>query len=889
MNWDPDKTRDELLSEERIDQLFCQALDLPADQRESFLREACGGNRRLLEEVLALVDGAEQADPFLRQGGAVAEGLLDEVKAPGWIAPGSEVGRFRVLEEIGRGGMGVVYLAERSDGQFHQKVALKVMAGGSDRQAVERFTRERQILADVEHPNIARLLDGGITEGGHPFLVMEHVEGRAITRHCDGLSLERRLELLIDVCAAVQAAHQQLVVHQDLKPSNILVTEDGKVKLLDFGVAKLISEERASATATRDRFLTPQYASPEQVRGESITVASDVYQLGLIAYELITGRKPYNLSRASAATAERKICEEIPTRPSSVVTQTHKSSGLRTRLKVTGDLDTIVLKALHKEPGRRYSTVEQLRDDLQRFLDRRPILARPYTVSYRLKKFVGRHALASAIAAMALLAIVTQTVAFTSRLARERDETRKQALRAEAKSQETEEVVDFLVNLFSASNPFQVRPDDLNPTARELLERGVAELETAFPEQPLIRARLLQTTGEIYYRMERFEESEDLLSRALEIRENAPGDHPVAVADSLSALGDLYVEASRHEEAESLLRRALEAKIAIYGPEHKKVAIAYLQLANLLHRRGRYKEVEELLLHAKDLLITLGETESDQYAWVQGRLGQAALEKGAFDEARKLFEEALELRKKAMGADHPWVGEATSNLARSYVLRGEHEEAIPIFQEALRIFEARLGKNSLKASAVLQNLALCYHGLKDFKKAQELTEEALVVVEALKGPRSTNALRIRYNLACLRLDGGDARGSERDLRELQALQQELLQPTHRQHAYTLLTLGQALTAQGRDEEAEELFRGSAERLEELFGPESLVLSHPLLDLAKLYHRRGRLDLAEPLFLRALEIRRAAMPPEAGERKAAEEDYARFQHDLAAAQGQPEEI
>ncbi len=878
----------------RVDDLFCQLLDVPPEQRRRHLAQACGEDLQLFQQVQALLDSAEQTDPLLRPGGAAGAGLLEDLRQPevyanarppleqSGLQPGREIGRYRLLREIGRGGMGVVFLAERADGAFEQQVALKVMTSWADDAALDRFRRERQILADLEHPRIARLIDGGVSDAVDgdgqprrkmpalvmPYLVMEYVDGVPLDEYCeqDGLNLRQRVELLVEVCGAVEAAHRQLIVHRDLKPSNILVTREGAVKLLDFGIAKLLDADRASAIGdahgraapiTAGHFLTPQYASPEQVRGEVITVASDVYQLGLIAYELIAGCRPYRLSGLSAAEAERKVCQEQPVRPSALASAS--APGSRT-YAIRGDLDTIVLKALHKEPERRYGSVEQLRLDLHRYLNGMPVSAQPDTLRYRLGKFVRRHRAAVAATVLALTTLAALLSAFTWRLARERDQTRQQAERAERKRQETEQVALFLSGLLWGSDPYMSQPE-LDLTARELLDQGVAKLQAdAFPGQPLVQAKMQHITGEIYRRLELFERAQPLLVEALELRQQAAGE-PQEIAESLRALGDLYVGMRRLDAAEAPLRQSLALYQQLYGHAHTQVAIGHAGLANLLLYQGRYEDAEGELEAAREVHVALGDGDSFEHAWVLSRLAGFRQAQGETDTARGFLQRALEMTRRVGGPDHTLVAYAAADLARSYGMQGDHVAAAPLFREALRVLELRFGPDSLAVASERQNLAISLYQQGDVEEATRLLRQALITTEATLGGRpSADSTRIRYNLATFRLEQGDPQGAEQELRELQRLQHEILEPSHQQHGYTLYSLGQALLAQGRDAEAEAPLRRSVEHFESIFGPHGTPLTEPLLLLAGMLDRRGDLDAAESLYRRALDLCRATMTP-----------------------------
>ena len=435
-------TPDALERWQQADAVFSEALDLPPEKRAAFLDEACAGDADLRREVERLFEADAQAGLFLE----TPSDWFDAPRLPGpGVAAegdrarravlGQQVGPYRLLDEIGHGGMGTVYLAERADGQFEQQVALKLVRSGvATDEALRRFRLERQILAGLHHPHVARLLDGGVTEDGTPYFVMEYVAGIPIDRYCDEhrLSIAERLRLFCTVCAAVQYAHQNLVVHRDLKPSNILVTDDGQVKLLDFGIARLLDPEARTLspalTQTGLRLMTPEYASPEQVRGEPVGTASDGYQLGVLLYELLTGHRPYRLPGRLLHHIERIVCEEMPTRPSTAVVQIEEvevsgdggtqsitpeqvsrarsTSIERLRRRLAGDLDNIVLMALRKEPARRYASVGNLEADIQRHLTGLPVRARPDTLVYRATKFVRRNWIGVAATLLVMLSLV---------------------------------------------------------------------------------------------------------------------------------------------------------------------------------------------------------------------------------------------------------------------------------------------------------------------------------------------------------------------------------------------------------------------------------------------------------------------------------------------------
>ncbi|MGH7528613.1 MAG: serine/threonine-protein kinase, partial [Gemmatimonadales bacterium] len=513
---------------QRLALIFDDVLELAPEARAAYLDHACAGDAALRAEIDALLAADAGSGDFPEAAEAYFPSLMgaaaDAAQPPaGGLAAGTVIGPYRVVRELAQGGMGAVYLAERADGQFEQRVALKLIRAGLDSVEVQRrFLAERQILARLNHPNIAKLLDGGIAAEGRPWFAMELVDGSPLLAWCDErkLGLTERLRIFEAVCDAVRYAHQNLVVHRDLKPSNILVTTDGRVKLLDFGIAKVLEggaegqrgsgADVAPLTRTELRILTPEYAAPEQVRGEPVTTATDVYALGAVLYELLAGQRVHRFDRHTPAEIERVVCETDPEPPSAAAMQDVAASAARRteprrlRRLLRGDLDTIVLKALQKDPARRYPSAEALLDDLRRFESGLPIKARPESRTYRLGKFVRRHGVGVAAGTalfLALLAGLGGTLWQARAAARE-------ASRAVA-------VKDFLVGLFQESDPAQAR--GRNITADELLARGIQRLDTALTRDPALQSELLGELGKIHRELGLFERADSLLERSVRL------------------------------------------------------------------------------------------------------------------------------------------------------------------------------------------------------------------------------------------------------------------------------------------------------------------------------------------------------------------------------------
>jgi serine/threonine protein kinase len=484
---------------------------------------------------------------------------------------GDRIGPYRVLRTLGVGGMGEVFLAERADAEFEQQVAIKVVYGGTIARNVQsRLRIERQILAQLDHPNIAHLLDGGSLPDGTAYIVMEYVDGVPIDVFCDSnrLDIAARLKLFQTVCAAVHYAHQNLIVHRDLKPSNILVTAAGAPKLLDFGIAKLLDERQAghhtlAVTHADMRIMTPDHASPEQVQGQAITTSSDVYVLGVLLYRLLTGTGPFFIPSMRLTDIERAICEKDPPLPSNAVSMddSTEARGIadarsigahRLRRILQGDLDNIVIMAMRKEPERRYASAQQMASDIQRYLEGKPVIARRDTMSYRTAKFIKRHWLtvtAGAGTVFLILAFATTTYVQSLRIAAERDRVAQQRERAEHERVRAEEVSSFLVSLFKLSDPEENRGNQI--TARELLDSAARRLQAGLQDQPATKAALLSTVGAVYDSLGQYKDALPILSESLQLQ---PESHDKSRIDTLLELGRARIGAGDLPAAEAPLQ-----------------------------------------------------------------------------------------------------------------------------------------------------------------------------------------------------------------------------------------------------------------------------------------------------------------------------------------------
>ncbi len=873
---------------ERADRLFDAALDLPPEERTAFLDEECAGDpelRALVDRLLghagteagALTPGGALAGPLWNQvAGEIAEREDAEEAAQGRLT----LGRYRILRELGRGGMAVVYLAERADGQFEQQVALKRIKRGIDTdEVIQRFDQERQILARAQHPHIARLLDGGGDEVGRPYFVMEYVEGRPIDVYADEerLTLEERLRLFLRVARAVESAHRNLVVHRDLKPSNILVDAEGNPKLLDFGIAKLLDSETLPGatpkTRSYARVMTPIFASPEQIEGEPITTATDVYQLGMLLYLLLTGRWPYRIDRSGgdgAAAVTRAILEDEPLRPSAAVarddgpappTETEPRSReelaqarriplSRFPRRLAGDLDNVVLKALRKEPARRYGSVSRLIEDVERHLDGRPVQARPDTFTYRAGKFVRRNASAVATAAAALVLIFALAFFYTLRLATERD-------RAQVAAAEATQVADFLRGLFEVSAPTRSLGEQV--TARELLDRGAREIETELAGQPRVQASMMTLMGDVYEELALYAEARPLLERAVEIS-RASGDRP-GLAEALQALGEVFEAEGDPKAAQAAYREALSLRWPALGDRHPDSARSLNGLGRAFKQAGDFEAA--LAAHVEALEIfeaTLG-PEAPEVGTTLRDLGAALNKLSRHEEGRERLRRAVSILERQYEPMHPDIAETRLLLGDALRFTGAPEGAREQYEKALPILEHVYGPDHLEVSNALDRLGrlLNSSAMRKYDEAVQAHLRALAIREAVLGPEhpevgsSLNNLGLAYR----QIDEHDL--ALESFRRGVEIYGSAYGSDHPDTATVMINLAETLEWNQRIREALPLYERVFQLREHLFGSEHPYLIQPLHRMAVLEMKLGSPERAEPLLRQVLTLGRNEEP------------------------------
>ncbi|MEO6194337.1 MAG: serine/threonine-protein kinase, partial [Thermoanaerobaculia bacterium] len=793
------------------------ALDREEAERTAFLDAACEGDDELRREVESLVASEPELGDFIE---TPVFRIRPEEDVP--LAAGQRIGAYRVARELGRGGMGSVYLAERADEEFEQRVALKLVRRGMDtEEIVRRFRSERQILAHLDHPNIAKLFDGGTTEDGRPYFLMEYVEGQPIDEYCDGRKLptRERLELFRQVCSAVHFAHQNLIVHRDLKPGNILVTEGGVPKLLDFGIAKLLDPDQALFALTRVdlRLMTPEYASPEQVRGETITTASDVYSLGVLLYVLLTGHRPYPRATQDPQSLAQAICETEPLRPSSAVgrvAEVRQPDGTLVELKpesvsrvrdgeerllrrrLAGDLDNIVLMAMRKDPQRRYASVAQLSNDIERHLQGLPVVARKDTLGYRARKFVGRHKLGVAAAVTVLLLIVGFSITVTVLWQRAvREQQRAQA------------VSTFLQDLFSIPDPSQSRGETV--TAREMLDRGVQKIDHGLETQPELRADLMDTMGRVYRSLGLYTPARKLLDGALRLNRQTLGNDDLLVAQNLHNLASLLRDMGKEAEAEPLIREAVEIQRKRGATQNIDYAKGLTNLGALLEERGELDQAEALYKESLAIKRELPHIDEQDIATSLNNLGKIYETKGNYAAAEPNYKESLAIRLKlAEGRPSTELATGLSSFASFLEDRKDLAGAEVFYRKTLEMRRKLYSGPHSKIARTLNNLGYVFQREGKATDAERCYREALSIAD--KTPDFNQPERAIYlrNFASLLVKEGKASEAEAKAREALSIFRAKQPPTPWRVADTESVLGSCLTALGRFEEAEPLLLAS---------------------------------------------------------------------------------
>jgi tetratricopeptide (TPR) repeat protein/tRNA A-37 threonylcarbamoyl transferase component Bud32 len=803
---------------------------------------------------------AEQPDVGIPLREVLAQGALlddDEFFARPVCIPadrhsrvGQQIGAYTIDSLLADGGMGEVWLAHRSDGQFEGQYAVKLLhVDALSTKALERFQREARVLARLTHPNIARLIDAGATVDRQPYMVLEFIDGAHVDQYCESrsLSTRSRVRLFMDVLGAVAHAHSNLVIHRDIKPSNVLVTADGVVKLLDFGIAKLVGpdltlEERGQLTRVEEVAMTPSYAAPEQIFGEPLSTATDVYQLGVLLHVLLIGRLPVDTVAATRSERFRAAAEENPVRMSDTV-----SGGLRKELR--GDLDAIIEKSLRKRPHERYTTAAALSADLQRYLDHEPVLARHGLFAYRAKKFVRRYR-------GAVLSVTAVVIALTVATAVSLIQTHKIRLERDRADQ----ITDFMTQIFKVPDPSEARGNTV--TAREILDKSSHQIETGSGLEPSVRWELLQVMANTYVNLGLYARAHSLAQAALDGRREALGEENPKTLESRHQMDRILILEGHVAEAEASLRNTLALELRVLGPQDLRTLQTQNTLVSTLAGAGQYAAAEKL---ARETLAIETRTLGPRHLLTleTARLLAGALRhENRFAEAEALFRQTLAIQRAVLGVDHPDTLRTEFSIAYLLTLQGRYLEAETIYRDVLATRRHILGDDHPDTADTLTTLAIdLVHIRSRYQEAEALYRQALAVELRQVGPESRVTTRTEEGLANLLGDENRLAEAEPLLREVLRVRRKLLGADDADTLLTQRNLACLLLAQGRRDEAEQLFRVTLARDERVLAPDDRDIFGVKYMLAEALLQEHRPREAEVFARQAFEGQLRTLGPE----------------------------
>ncbi len=861
---------------QQVKEVLQRALELKPEDRAAFLRQRCADDDSLRKEVEALLSASEEArSSFLKTAAdAPADKPFDPFAtlSAGGVLPGAGevIGRYHLLERIGEGGMGEVWLAEQKE-PVRRRVALKLIkAGMSTREVIARFESERQALALMDHPAIAKVFDAGSTPQGGPYFVMEYVAGVPITDYCDAhqLSTRERLELFVHVCEGVQHAHQKAIIHRDLKPSNILVTEvDGHPapKIIDFGVAKALGQRLTADTFfTRVGALvgTPQYMSPEQApaSGEDIDTRTDVYSLGAILYELLAGTPPIDVRRVALDEFLRRLKEEEPAKPSTKIrTQNPATSTEVARKRHTeaptlvrqmrGDLDSIALKALEKERSRRYGSPSDFAADIARYLRHEAVVAVPPSVGYRARKFARRHRAALATAcAFALVIIAAAAISV------------RQSLRANREAAVAQAVNDFLQNdLLGQASAYRQSKPDPDIKVRTVLDRAAQRIEGKFPKQPGVEAGIRATMGEAYIGLGQYPEARTQLERALELDRGTLGEKDPKTLKTMSRLGHIARLQGKYPEAEALLSQTVEIQRRVLGPEGSETLSSMNNLAGVYWAEGKYAQAEALL---SQVLAARRRVLGPEHPETVGSMHNLAIvyeEEGKYPQAEALASETLEIQRRLLGPEHPET--LKSILPVVYYSEGKYAQAEALDNQIVEIQRRVLGPEHPETVGSMHNLGIVYLAEGKYAQADALFSQTLEIQRRVLSPEHPDTLWSMNNLASVYAEEGKYAQAEALNRQTLEIQRRVFGAEHPDTLWSMSTLAAIYGVQGKYLQSEELFHRCLETERRVLGPEHATSLGTLSDFASMYQQQGKYALAETYAAQALAGRRHALGAE----------------------------
>lgn len=749
-----------------IESVVDRAMVLPEEERSDFIHSACDGDEHLIKEVHKFFSAIHKADTFFSESTNLKEKIAEGAAAEQFFSEedpdltGETIGAYTLTELLGEGGMGAVYLGKRNDGQFRHSVAIKLIRSGKNRIDIHnRFIRERQILAGLSHENIARLYDGGMSEDGIPYLIMEYVDGKPIDQYCDEkiYTVKQRIELFKSVCRAAGYAHKNLVIHHDLKPENILITRNGTVKIMDFGIARLMDRSVAggneSGNQSESKFLTFSNASPEQASGEKVTTTSDIYALGVLLYKLLCGVHPLPLRRRKtkgqlidlikhhSPKSLVQAFESLSESTQASIAEKRGTSPKKLCNQLNTDLNAIVLKCLSKAPHKRYQTADDLLQDLARYEKAYPLKAVDDSKTYVAKKYIARNAKPLIAATAFCLIALLSGLFYTYRMQQQRNIAQLEANKAN-------QVTTFVLDLFKGSDPSTTGGDDVS--ARDLLNRGIERTEY-LENQPAVKANMLEVLGRILMQLGEYDESHNLLSESIELRENHLGGNHIETVSSYEQMGTLLSARGDLFEARQVLERTLDQRKNIQGFDQSAMSEANAELAYVYRRLGMFDEAETLY---RSLIETyrarLGENDPLTLKSLSS-LGVTMHGKGELEEAEKIYRDVLTKREQLFDSAHPDLAMSYNNLGSLLLNRGQFEESEKYLTQSLEMRKSLFGDAHPKVALTTNNLGILKRNTGNLEEAEENFSRAMNINQELFGDKELQTAINMFSIAELHL------------------------------------------------------------------------------------------------------------------------------------------
>lgn len=741
--------------------IFEKALELNRIERENYFRSLSEDEKKYISEVKSLIASFESADDFLETPTNKNQIFLFDRDQTHPLL-GKHLGQYLIEEVIGSGGMGIVFVGKRDDKEFDQKVAIKILKQGlTSKYLVYRFETERQILAKLQHPNIAKLFDGGKTEDGLPYVVMEYIEGVPITEYCENkkLDIKSRLKLFILVCDAVQYAHQNLIVHRDIKPGNILVNKQRRPKLLDFGVAKLLDEtimqKNINLTKTKMWHLTPEYASPEQINGDAITTSSDIYSLGVLLYQVLTGFQPYLIKNISPVAISKIVTEDRIIKPSEIYksnkspNELNSSDEINKKLSNTlkGDLDNIILKAMHKDPGQRYKSVQEFSDDINRYLTGLPITARKDTITYRVSKFVNRHRIGVALFVLFNLIVLfsISAIIYQGRIAaKERD-------KANIENKKFVKVNSFLQEMLSSVDPTEIGRD---VKVYDILEKAAKNVNTELKDQPEIEAAIRSTLGNTYVNLGEYKKGKPLLDSAYNINLSLYGENSKETAESIHDLALYYDWTGDYKIADSLYGKSVIILRKVLKKPTERFADVLSDYGIVKMYFEKYNKADKLFTEAIDIALSTYGEKNRNTAVIMNNFALNLTDEGKLDEAEKYYKKSLAILIELLGENRPEVGTSYNNLAYLYMIKKDYKLAEEYINKSYRLKLKLKGKDHPDVGLALNNLGVINFKMKNYSKSEKYLKDAIVQYRKSFSPDHPQIALSQYWLGKIYLETG---------------------------------------------------------------------------------------------------------------------------------------